>query len=53
MGDQSEAFTSIDHYQPLLFIVDSFDHLFTLVDTLEKWMRAGKLNHVAPGRRSE
>ena len=40
---------AIDRYQPLLFVVDSFDHLFTLVDTLEKWMRAGKLNHVAPG----
>jgi phenylalanine-4-hydroxylase len=39
----------IDHYQPLLFIVDSFDHLFSLVDRLEKWMRAGKLNNVAPG----
>ena len=30
-------------------IVDSFDHLFSLVDELEKWMRAGKLNNVAPG----
>jgi phenylalanine-4-hydroxylase len=39
----------IDHYQPLLFIVDSFDHLFALVDQLEKWMREGKLNNVAPG----
>jgi phenylalanine-4-hydroxylase len=39
----------IDHYQPLLFIVDSFDHLFSLVDTLEGWMRSGKLNNVAPG----
>ena len=39
----------IDHYQPLLFVVDSFDHLFSLVDRLEKWMREGKLNHVAPG----
>ncbi len=39
----------INHYQPLLFIVDSFDHLFSWVDTLEKWMREGKLNHVAPG----
>ena len=39
----------IDHYQPLLFVVDSFDHLFSLVDGLETWMRAGKLNHVAPG----
>lgn len=39
----------IDHYQPLLFIVDSFDHLFSLVDRLEQWMRDGKLNNVAPG----
>jgi phenylalanine-4-hydroxylase len=39
----------IDHYQPLLFIVDSFDHLFSLVDQLEKWMREGKLNNVAAG----
>jgi phenylalanine-4-hydroxylase len=40
----------IDHFQPLLFIVDSFDHLFSLVDQLEKWMREGKLNNVAPGQ---
>lgn len=40
---------AIDHYQPLLFIVQSFDHLFSEVDKLEKWMRAGKLNNVAPG----
>lgn len=39
----------IDHYQPLLFTVESFDHLFGLVDQLEKWMRSGKLNNVAPG----
>ncbi len=39
----------IDHYQPLLFLVDSFDHLFGLVGELEKWMREGKLNNVAPG----
>jgi phenylalanine-4-hydroxylase len=39
----------IDHYQPLLFIVNSFDHLFSLVDQLEKWMRQGRLNNVAPG----
>ena len=39
----------IDHYQPLLFIVDSFDHLFSLVDRLEQWMKDGKLNNVAPG----
>jgi phenylalanine-4-hydroxylase len=39
----------IDHYQPLLFIVDSFDHLFSQVDELEHWMKAGKLNNVSPG----
>ncbi len=39
----------IDHYQPLLFIVDSFDHLFAQVDELERWMLAGRLNHVSPG----
>lgn len=39
----------IDHYQPLLFYVDSFDHLFSLVGELEKWMKEGKLNNVAPG----
>ncbi|MDQ6676022.1 MAG: phenylalanine 4-monooxygenase [Acidobacteriota bacterium] len=40
---------AIDRFQPLLFIVDSFDHLFSLVDELERWMRAGRLNNVAPG----
>src|SRR5882724_8419710 len=39
----------IDHYLPLLFIVDSFEHLFTLVDQLERWLRDGKLNNVEPG----
>jgi phenylalanine-4-hydroxylase len=39
----------IDHYQPLLFWVDSFDHLFSLVDELEKWMKNGKLNNVSGG----
>ena len=39
----------IDHYQPILFYVESFDHLFRLVGELETWMRDGKLNNVAPG----
>jgi phenylalanine-4-hydroxylase len=39
----------IDSYQPLLFVVDSFDHLFSLVDQLERWMRSGKLDSVAGG----
>lgn len=36
-------------YQPLLFIVDSFSHLYELVDELERWMRQGRLDNVAPG----
>ena len=42
----------IDRYQPLLFVVDSFDHLFALVGQLELWMRAGKLDNVAGGEPS-
>jgi phenylalanine-4-hydroxylase len=42
----------IDHYQPLLFMVDSFDHLFSLVGVLEEWMKDGRLNNVAPGEPS-
>jgi phenylalanine-4-hydroxylase len=40
---------AIDHYQPLLFVVESFEHLYDLVGTLEQWMIEGKLNNVAPG----
>jgi phenylalanine-4-hydroxylase len=39
----------IDRYQPLLFTIESFEHLYDLVDRLERWMREGKLNNVAPG----
>lgn len=39
----------IDHYQPLLFVVDSFDHVFSLVDQLEKWLKEGRLDNVSPG----
>lgn len=39
----------IHHYQPLLFIVDSFDHLFDEVERLIEWMDQGKLNNVSPG----
>jgi phenylalanine-4-hydroxylase len=39
----------IDHYQPLLFIIDSFDHLYELVGQLETWMKQGRLSNVAPG----
>jgi phenylalanine-4-hydroxylase len=44
----NQAF-EIDRFQPLLFWVESFDHLFSLVGTLEGWMRQGKLDNVAPG----
>lgn len=39
----------IDKYQPLLFVVDSFDHLYGLVDELIVWMKDGRLNNVAEG----
>lgn len=39
----------IDHFQELLFIVDSFDHLFEQVDTMEKWLHEGKLDNTAGG----
>jgi len=39
----------IHHYQPLLFYVDSFDHLFSEVARLEAWMKSGNLNNIAPG----
>ncbi|HET7599267.1 MAG TPA: phenylalanine 4-monooxygenase [Gemmatimonadales bacterium] len=39
----------IDHYQPLLFVVDSFEHLYELVGQLERWMKAGRMDNVAPG----
>ncbi len=39
----------IDKYQPLLFVVDSFEHLFEQVDTLEAWLLDGRLDNVSPG----
>jgi phenylalanine-4-hydroxylase len=39
----------INHFQPLLFVADSFDHLFREIDRLEEWMKIGKLNNVSPG----
>ena len=39
----------IDHFQALLFYVDSFDHLFEQVDRLEQWVLEGKLDNVNPG----
>lgn len=42
----------IDHYQPLLFIVESFEHLFEQVGVLEEWMKKGLLDNVSPGEPS-
>jgi len=39
----------IDHFQPLLFIIESFEHLYDQVERLEKWLVEGKLDQVAPG----
>ena len=39
----------INHYQPLLFVVESFDHVYELVGQLEQMVKQGKLNHVAQG----
>jgi len=39
----------IDHYQPLLFVVDSFDHLYAEIGRLIEWVREGRLDHVSPG----
>ena len=40
----------IDHYQPLLFVLESFEHLFELVGELEAWMRAGQVGQRGAGR---
>jgi hypothetical protein len=35
--------------QPLLFVVESFEQIYDLAGELDRWMRAGKLDSVAPG----
>ena len=49
LGWVINQYFEIDHYQPLLFVVDSFDHLFGQVEELERWLLAGKLDNVSPG----
>lgn len=39
----------IDRFQPLLFIVKSFEHLYREVARLEEWLLTGKLDNVSPG----
>ncbi len=40
---------AIDRVQPLLFVVESFEHLYFEVDRLEEWMLEGRLGNVAVG----
>lgn len=42
----------IDRFQPLLFIIESFEHLYEEVNRLESWLLAGKLDNVAAGEPS-
>jgi phenylalanine-4-hydroxylase len=39
----------IDHYQPLLYVVEGFDHVYALADELEDWIVQGRLDDVAGG----
>lgn len=39
----------IDRFQSLLFVIDSFEHLYEEVNRLEDWLQTGKLDNVAPG----
>ncbi|HEY7684219.1 MAG TPA: phenylalanine 4-monooxygenase [Gemmatimonadales bacterium] len=39
----------IHHYQPLLYVIEDFEHLFYLVHDLEQRLDAGLLDHLQPG----
>jgi phenylalanine-4-hydroxylase len=39
----------IDHFQPLLFFVENFDHLFEQLAILARWLEEGRLDNVSPG----
>ena len=42
---------AIDHYQPVLYVIESFEHLYELVGQLCRWAKDGRLNQVASGER--
>jgi len=44
----NQAF-EIDRYQPILFAIESFEHLYEMVRELEDWLLFGRLDNVAPG----
>jgi phenylalanine-4-hydroxylase len=39
----------IDHYQPLLFYVENFEHLYDECGRLEQWLKDGRLINASPG----
>jgi phenylalanine-4-hydroxylase len=39
----------IDHFQPLLFVIRDFEHLFELVGDLERRLLRGELDNLSPG----
>ncbi|QQG49688.1 MAG: phenylalanine 4-monooxygenase [Candidatus Berkelbacteria bacterium] len=39
----------IHHFQPLLFFVENFDHLFEQLAVLARWLEEGRLDNVSPG----
>jgi len=40
----------VDRMQPLLFVIDSFEHLYHEVERLEQWLLEGKLDFVSRGQ---
>jgi phenylalanine-4-hydroxylase len=43
----NQAF-EIDRFQPLLYVVEDFEHLFEQVQLLEQWIVDGKLDNLGP-----
>jgi phenylalanine-4-hydroxylase len=39
----------IDHWQPLLFVIDSLEQLYDEVDRLDTWVAERRLENVSPG----
>ena len=59
VGDYTDFYASVDHAtnvgsmfrpdQPLLYLIEDFEHLFYLVHDLEKRLDAGLLDNLSPG----
>jgi phenylalanine-4-hydroxylase len=46
-----QAYVDYTRYQPLLFVIDSFDQLFSELGRLEQWMKEGRLNNLTGGEK--